>query len=73
MSGEKPNRPVIIMLKRLPPDYEWTVHVPGGGKDIELEPVDPPDNWEKTTAIEVEVRKENPRWVKIGGRWYYIG
>ena len=31
----------------------------------------PPD--ENTTKVVAEVHHENPRWVKVGGRWYYIG
>ena len=73
MSNEKLDRPITIILKNLPPNYEWTVHVPGSGGDHKLDPVDPGDAPTPPTTVEVEVHKKNPRWVKVGDEWFFIG
>ncbi len=65
-----------IKLKKVGND-DWKVRIKDkNGNDVDADPVQPgeePSDWENTTTVEVEVRRENPRWVKIGGRWYYIG
>lgn len=43
-----------------------------GDQGMELEAMDPPDGIEDLEPTMV-VYRQNPTWIRIGGRWYCIG